>query len=902
MKGNFVNLTVNPCTMCMPMGAVTALYGIRKCMTLLHGSQGCSTYIRRHMATHYNEPVDIASSSLTEEGTVYGGEKNLIQGLINLIRVYEPEVIGVATTCLAETIGEDIHRIIHKFYEKYQEYQHILILPIHSAGYSGSQYEGYMGALSQIVKAVPMNPKKNGKVNVITSPISPADTRYLKGLLEGFGIDYILLPDLSENLDGGYQSEYNKLPQGGTDIRDIGRMAGANYTIELSAFAEEIGSVGQYLYDHYGIPYRRCNLPISLRDNDALLHLLSSLSGKPVPEGLNKERSRFLDAMIDSHKYNAMARAAIFGEPDFVYSTVRLCIENGVLPVIAATGSGSASFRTLLHKEIQALAEKFIVDRTEILTATDFQTIEGLAGELKVNVLIGNSDGRRMAERLGIDLVRRSFPIHDRVGGQRLRMLGYEGALTYLDDISNVIINRKETGFREELYHRYYKQQEQGGEAITAEDYPDPDMDISVYELKSAARKIMLTPKQRTMTHPCFTCGAHQYARIHLPVAPSCNISCNYCLRKYDCPNESRPGVTTGLLRPEEALKRYLEAKEKLPKLSVVGIAGPGDALANFPETLKTLELIREQDPQVTFCLSTNGLMLPQYGEQLIAVGVSHVTVTMNAIDPSIGAKIYQYVEYMGVRYTGEAAAAILMANQMAGIKLLTEKGIICKVNIVMLKGINDAHIPEVVKKVKELGGTLTNIMPMIPVEGSTFAALPPVSAKEITEMRNRCGETLQQMYHCRQCRADAVGTLGKDASSELITCKQSAENQQEDDIMRKSTKGIQVAVASKTGRLVDQHFGQVTEFYVYEYREGKAMFIEKRSVLKYCNGPDDCDLGEENISRIIQTISDCKAVIAMRIGDVPKEKLRQRGIRVYTTFDRIETSVERAVAEIAAS
>ena len=146
MKDSYVNLTVNPCKMCMPMGVCTALYGIKNCMTILHGSQGCSTYIRRHMATHYNEPIDIASSSLTEEGTVYGGESNLIKGLENLIKLYNPEVIGIATTCLAETIGEDVVRLSKIFYEKYPESK-VKLIPIQSPGYGGTQYGGYFTAL-----------------------------------------------------------------------------------------------------------------------------------------------------------------------------------------------------------------------------------------------------------------------------------------------------------------------------------------------------------------------------------------------------------------------------------------------------------------------------------------------------------------------------------------------------------------------------------------------------------------------------------------------------------------------------------------------------------------------------------------------------------------------------------
>lgn len=212
---SYVNLTVNPCKMCMPMGVSNALYGIKNCMTILHGSQGCSTYIRRHMATHYNEPVDIASSSLTEEGTVYGGENNLIKGLENLIKLYNPEVIGIATTCLAETIGEDVVRLSKIFYEKHPDSK-VKLIPIQSPGYGGTQYGGYFTALRAVVENVEMYPDKNEKVNVIAGPMSSADMREIKEILEDFKIDYILLPDLSENLDGVHSKKYNRLPSNGT--------------------------------------------------------------------------------------------------------------------------------------------------------------------------------------------------------------------------------------------------------------------------------------------------------------------------------------------------------------------------------------------------------------------------------------------------------------------------------------------------------------------------------------------------------------------------------------------------------------------------------------------------------------------------------------------------------------
>ncbi|BCN32863.1 nitrogenase cofactor biosynthesis protein NifB [Anaeromicropila herbilytica] len=916
MEQTLVNLNVNPCKMCMPMGSVMALYGIKKCMSILHGSQGCSTYIRRHMATHYNEPVDIASSSLTEEGTVYGGEENLKKGLKNLINLYSPEVIGVSTTCLAETIGEDVPRIIDNFYEENPEYRNIPIISVPTAGYQGTQFEGFFKALFQVVKTIVRKSEKNHKVNIITGPISPGDTRYLKNLLEHFEIDYILLPDLSENLDSGYHKNYDRLPSKGASIEEIAMMGGARYTLELSTFTNKENSPAEYLYREYQIPYKKLNLPMSLRDIDALIKELKYLSGKNLSEEVSTQRERYLDAMIDSHKYNSVGRAVVFGEPDFVYGTVRLCAENGIVPILVATGSKCPELKEKLQEEVKQVAESAFVEQYEILDDVDFQIIEKYAKKWGANLLIGNSDARRIEENLHISLVRRSFPIHDRIGGQRLLTLGYEGTLTFLDEITNTLLAKTESSFRRALYEKYYK-----GEKIKyqSQNYLENRVfnkiknrkHITNIQLKDRGKEgsNMLkmdtstknTIEQKTKTHPCFNSGASDYARVHLPVAPKCNISCNYCLRKYDCPNESRPGVTTEVLSPEEAYERYLEVDKQVPNISVVGIAGPGDALANFEETKKTLQLIKESNPDITFCISTNGLMLPVYANELVELGVSHVTVTMNAIDPTIGAQVYKYVEYMGVKYKGEQAASILMANQMAGIKLLTDKGIICKVNIVMLKGINEKHIPEVVKKVKELGGTITNIMQLIPVKGSAFQDLPLVSNKEIMDMRKTCGETMSQMYHCKQCRADAIGTLGNDRSIEFSSCKGKCGSKeeviQELQTCHKS-KLLRFAAATKSGMIVDQHFGQVSELYIYEYTNGSPVFKEKRNINKYCTGNEEC--GEnDKISMIVNTISDCDGVIAMRIGEAPSKKLEEKGIRIFTTYDRIEDAVILAASEI---
>lgn len=886
-----VHLNTNPCKMCMPMGAVTAFYGLQKCITILHGSQGCSTYIRRHMATHYNEPVDVASSSLTEHGTVYGGEENLLKGLKNVIDLYEPEVIGVATTCLAETIGEDIKRIVEKFYECYPEYQNITILPVHSSGYSGTEFNGYFNTLTQIVAQVKMSMKKHEKVNVVTGMISPADTRYLKKIFALFNIEAILLSDLSSNLDAGFSKAYNRLPSGGTSIEEIKKMAGSRMTIEFCSVPLAL-SPGKYLEEHYGVPCKVLNLPMGLRDTDTFYKVLSEVSCNPIPKELVEMRSRYLDAMIDSHKYNSGGRAVIYGDPDFILGTVRLSAENGIMPVVVATGSVCPELKSLLEKELRDVAARYFIEDFQVVDDIDFKTIEALAIKYKANLLIGNSDGRRIEEKYHIPLVRRGFPIHDRVGGQRLRTLGYEGSLTFLDELSNALLAVTETSFRENLFNAYYKEESAGKvEEIKKDKAKEKEFTQSndMLEVKNMLSKE--TMLEKTKTHPCYNCGAHEHARIHLPIAPRCNIQCNYCVRKFDCPNESRPGVTTTILTPEEAFERFKVVKEKLPNLSVVGIAGPGDALANFDETKKTLQLIREYDPDITFCLSTNGLMLPLYAQELVDLGVSHVTVTVNAVDPKIGAKVYKYVDYMGMHFIGETAAAILLTNQLNGIKLLTSKGIICKINIVTLKGINDEHIPEIVAKMKELDCYMTNIMQLIPVKGSAFEDLPMASQVEINKIRKNCGETMKQMYHCKQCRADAIGILGEDLSIELGSCRGKCS-----PIKQQVQKPYRFAVASKSGMIVDQHFGNVEEFYIYDYQGEEATYIEKRKINKYCMGKDACDEKEDKITRIIDSIEDCQGVITLRIGESPKSKLKEKGIQVFSTYDRISDAIKKAV------
>lgn len=424
-------------------------------------------------------------------------------------------------------------------------------------------------------------------------------------------------------------------------------------------------------------------------------------------------------------------------------------------------------------------------------------------------------------------------------------------------------------------------------------------------EVRNYKEKLLshISLEERTKNHPCYS-GGCQNARIHLPVAPACNIACNYCNRKFDCVNESRPGVTSQVLNPEQAFNKFLIVKEKLNNLKVVGIAGPGDALANFNEIKRTFELIRQVDQEVTFCLSTNGLNLPRYARELARLGVTHVTVTINAIDPDIGSRIYREVNYEGVKYTGREASEILLQNQLEGLKHLQEHGIVAKVNTVMIKGINDNHIEAVARKVREYGVFIGNIMQLIPAPGSAFEYMPLTTKAQLNELRRVCGKYLKQMYHCQQCRADAIGTLSQDCSAEFVNMLENdrkihnfgdVHKDKDNKLLHKNAETILIAVATGSGKLIDKHFGQTSQFAVYRYNRGELCFLEYRNVNKYCSGVDECGDYEDTLNGIIKAVDDCHIILSQRIGYQPKKLLESKGKTVLQCYGYIEEEILKA-------
>jgi nitrogen fixation protein NifB len=276
-----------------------------------------------------------------------------------------------------------------------------------------------------------------------------------------------------------------------------------------------------------------------------------------------------------------------------------------------------------------------------------------------------------------------------------------------------------------------------------------------------------------TSAHPCYNEKAHfTTARIHLPVAPRCNIQCNYCIRKLDkC--EHRPGVASSILNPREALVRVDKYAKEMQNLKVVGIAGPGEALAN-EDSFETMRLVHEKYPDLIKCVASNGLMLSERVDDLVKAGVTSVTVTINAVDPQVGAKIYSFVRYHDKTYKGVEGAKLLIEKQFEGVKKASEAGLNVKVNMVLIPEINFEQVKEVAKKAAENGAIIMNIIPLIPL--NMFEKERTPECDELTIARTIAEEYLPQFRLCRQCRADAVGVPGQEPCGSPIQHRTSTE------------------------------------------------------------------------------------------------------------------------------
>lgn len=443
MKHSDYVSTTNACKLCKPLGACIAFRGIEGAVPMLHGSQGCATYMRRYIISHFREPIDIASSALGEKHAVYGGGPNLKQGLKNVMSKYGARVIGVATTCLTETIGDDVPMIVREFRsEMGAETGASLpaLVTVSTASYSGTHMEGFHAAVKAVVDQLAAADETVDSVNLLPGFVSPADIRHLKEIFDDFGCPAVVLPDISLSLDGPALDDCPKIPDGGTPVESIRRMGGARATIEFGRTIVGKPTAGLLLADRFTVPLHQLGIPVGLRETDLFFHTLEQVTGNPTPQKHAEERGRLVDAYVDAHKYLFGKRAVVYGEEDLVAALTSFLVEVGIKPVLCASGGKSGRFKAAIEQVVDNIAEMPAVEE-----GADFYRIEQLARELSPDLLVGHSKGFPMSQKLGIPLVRVGFPIHDRFGGQRTLHVGYRGTQALMDRIVNAVIEKEQT-------------------------------------------------------------------------------------------------------------------------------------------------------------------------------------------------------------------------------------------------------------------------------------------------------------------------------------------------------------------------------------------------------------------------------------------------------------------------
>jgi len=425
--------TCNPCCLCTPLGAAMAFSGFEGTVPLLHGSQGCSTYIRRTLIGHFREPMDIASSNFHEETAVFGGRQNLQTALRNVIRQYQPQLIGVATTCLAETIGDDVNLFLREIRADAADTAMPSLVPVSTPSYQGSHEDGYHAAVCAIVEHLAATGAAGSHLNLFPAMLSPADLRHLREICQSFGIDTTLLPDYAERLDGPAWDEFHRIPPGGTPLAAVCRAGSAAASIELTAIAQHTGAA--WLETHCNVPRHSMPIPIGIRLTDQFFSTLEDFTRRSTPTEHLADRGRLLDAMADAHKYIFAKRALVFGDEDLVVSLSAFLSEIGIIPVLCASGGKSRRLDEAVRRHAYELPAE-----TRVLGDMDFEKIDAQLGNTPIDLIIGNSNGYKLARSRQIPLVRVGFPIYDRIGAARTLHVGYRGTQVLFDRIVNAVV------------------------------------------------------------------------------------------------------------------------------------------------------------------------------------------------------------------------------------------------------------------------------------------------------------------------------------------------------------------------------------------------------------------------------------------------------------------------------
>jgi nitrogenase molybdenum-iron protein beta chain len=438
-------LTVNPAKTCQPIGAMYAALGIYRCLPHSHGSQGCCSYHRSTLTRHYKEPVMAATSSFTEGSSVFGGQANLLQAIQNIFAVYDPDVIAVHTTCLSETIGDDIPQIVTKARDEGKIPPGKFVIHANTPSYVGSHVTGYATMVRGMVEYFATSGEKTATINVIPGWIEPADVREIKRLVRHLGVDAIVFPDTSDVLDAPQTGKHVFYPKGGVTVDQLKRTGASHATFALGPHATE--PAARLLETKFHVPARVLDLPIGLRATDRFINTLRKVAGVPVPPEMTEERGRLLDLITDMHQYFYGKRVALWGDPDQLVPLIEFLTDLDMRPVYIVTGTPGKRF---MDRARAALGDRSADVKIEQGSCADMFLLHQWIKQEPVDLLIGNTYGKYIARDENIPLVRHGFPILDRVGHSYFPTVGYRGGIRLLEMILNAILDKQDRTCREE--------------------------------------------------------------------------------------------------------------------------------------------------------------------------------------------------------------------------------------------------------------------------------------------------------------------------------------------------------------------------------------------------------------------------------------------------------------------
>lgn len=432
-------LTVNPAKTCQPIGAMYAALGIHGCLPHSHGSQGCYAYHRSTLTRHYKEPVMAATSAFTEGASVFGGQANLLQAIVNIFKVYEPEVIAVHTTCLSETIGDDIPQIVNKADADGKIPAGKYVFHCNTPSYVGSHVTGFSNMTKAMVDYfAERNDRKSKTINLIPGFVEPADMAEIKRMATALGVASILFPDTSNVLDSPLTGKFKMFPEGGVTIDQLKATGSSTGTIALGELGA--GAAARALDAKCKVPCQVLNLPIGLHDTDIFIETLRRMAGVNVPDAVNLERGQLVDAISDYHQYFYGKRVALVGDPDQLLALSRFLVALDMKPVYIVSGTPAGK------KYVAALEDAVgdVSDEVKIKVPGDMFLLHQWIKQAPVDLIIGNTYAKYIARDEDIPMVRHGFPILDRMGHSYFSTLGYRGALRLLEKILEVLLDRKD--------------------------------------------------------------------------------------------------------------------------------------------------------------------------------------------------------------------------------------------------------------------------------------------------------------------------------------------------------------------------------------------------------------------------------------------------------------------------